>query len=354
MLRPINDLPYAPALAAAHDLLCHLVKWLCDPARVPGDVTNANLKALHPSATVGDWLVNFMGRSHRKQKLSQCAGKIARLSVAEKTAIRRWMEVVPDVRAQFGANTPPWPTASPCAGENWEALRALAEAFYAIGLEKGLPFDEAGNPVASDGLTRKGLVEKFKTAISGQVCVLCDGPLGSPEVDHWLAKKVFPCLSVAPDNLVPACHSCNSREHKGEKPVWTANAAAPFAEWFHPFHLPIADRAEPLYRDGKVTLTATTPAHERHVANVEGLLHLSERWTVDFKAKYQETQGKLRGKLRRGRMKPTADDLQDRLEEFLEEIEDEGDAPHGLMRRLVIRSALEPERLQAWLDELSA
>jgi hypothetical protein len=352
MLRPINGLPYLPALEASHALLCQLIRWLCEPARAPGDVTNDNIKALHPAEAVGNWLVWLMGRSHRKQKLSKCAGTIAGLPLAEKTAIHDWIEVIPNVRAQFGNGRSAWPAAHPCTGESWEALRALTEAFYEIGLEEGLPFDSEGNPVASGGLTRKGLVKQFKDAVSSQTCIFCDGPLGSPEVDHWLAKKVFPCLAVAPDNLVPACHACNSREHKGEKPTWTAGAASPFADWFHPFHLPIGDLAAPLYRDGKVELTAATPAHESHVANVEGLLHLSKRWTIEFHVFSKGTKNILRGKLKRGRLALTEAALRDQLEECLREIEDEGDAPHGLMRNLVIRSALEPARLQAWLNEL--
>jgi hypothetical protein len=352
MLRPINGLPYLPALEASHALLCQLIQWLCEPARASGDITEANIKAMHRAEAVGNWLVWFMGRSRRTRKLSKCAGILADLPLAEKAAVHDWIGVVPNVRGQFGDGASAWPAAHPCAGESWEALRALTEAFYEIGLEEGLPFDEAGNPVASGGLTRKGLVKQFKDTVSSQTCIFCDGPLGSPEVDHWLAKKVFPCLAVAPDNLVLACHACNSREHKGEKPTWTVGAAAPFADWFHPFYLPIGDRAAPLYRDGKVELTAATPAHAPHVANLEGLLHLSERWTVEFRNQVQWTQGRLRGKVRRGRLALTEAALRDQLEEYVREIEDEGDAPNRLIRNLVMRSALEPTRLQDWLDEL--
>ena len=39
-------------------------------------------------------------------------------------------------------------------------------------------------------------------------CVLCETTIVS-EVDHYLPKKHFPLLSVAPDNLLPVCHLCN-------------------------------------------------------------------------------------------------------------------------------------------------
>jgi hypothetical protein len=71
---------------------------------------------------------------------------------------------------------------------------------------------------------------------------------------------------------------------------------------------------------------------------------------------YGRYQRELADNIRRHRVAPTAEAVRAQLHEYLAEIEVgiEGTRPHHrLVQRLVIESALEPARLEAWLVDVT-
>jgi hypothetical protein len=71
------------------------------------------------------------------------------------------------------------------------------------------------------------------------VCPYCDGEIGTPELDHYLAKSGFPLLACSPWNLIPVCKSCNDViTAKGERPALTIGPPRSTADWLHPFFRP--------------------------------------------------------------------------------------------------------------------
>ena len=130
-----------------------------------------------------------------------------------------------------------------------------------------------------------------------QVCPYCDGDLGSPEVDHFYPKSKHPYLSCHPLNLVPACHTCNSRENKGEKVPLEIDADDQLEAWFHPFLQPATGLFEiRLERDGNATqpvLCSADPLTQQRLRNLTDLVGLDERWRVALSRKTRATQKKI-------------------------------------------------------------
>jgi len=117
-----------------------------------------------------------------------------------------------------------------------QTLRGFFTSFYDPNLydNNGFPVPDGHNP---DRFCRKKFLEQFQTTNHELgVCVLCDGDLGDPDIDHFYSKKVFPDLSCHPGNLVPICKSCNGRARKGEKPPMDKGVEDPIHNWFHPYY----------------------------------------------------------------------------------------------------------------------
>jgi truncated hemoglobin YjbI len=68
---------------------------------------------------------------------------------------------------------------------------------------------------------------------------------------------------------------------------------------------------------------------------------------------YGDYQRELADKIRRGRVAGTLDGLREELREYLTQINIGTRKYHPFLQKLVVESALEPERLEAWLVELT-
>lgn len=353
MLRPITPV-CQPALDACHALQTRLVLWLCESGRKAADVTATNLCTLHASPIAGSWLIAFLDKKLKDTKLLKRAKVIAGLPTTEKGNITAWLNASNNTASQFQNPPPVWPAKPTCSEKGWAALRELLESFYTKGLGEGLPFDETGSPVATGGVDRESFVKAFKSANGEITCILCDGPLGSPEVDHWIAKKHYPSLSTCSHNLIPICHECNSRANKGEKPVW-ADSANAFDDWFHPVFRSANGWMEPRHQTMQaIKVVATSPVHTNRVNNLDKLIKLSDRWTSEFKMQFNAYKKTLRGKISRGRITATQVDLASELHEFELEIADENPLKaNSVIRKLTLSTMQEPAKLGALLTELT-
>ncbi|MFI2366688.1 HNH endonuclease [Promicromonospora sp. NPDC019610] len=63
--------------------------------------------------------------------------------------------------------------------------------------------------MAQKGSPARDVYDQIK--VLSDFCVLCGAQLVT-ELDHYLPKKHFPLLAVAPENLLPVCHPCNHRK----------------------------------------------------------------------------------------------------------------------------------------------
>jgi len=353
MLRTIT-LVCQPALDACHALQTRLILWLCEPGRVPADITETNLRTLHASPIVGNWLIEFLNKEYERVTLLSRVVSIAGFPTVDKALIVNWLNSSNNTATQFQNPPPAWPAKPACSAQAWNTVKDLLTQFYSKGLGEGLPFDVDGSPIAAGGVNREAFVAAFKQTHGDRACVLCDGPLGLPEVDHWIAKKHFPGLSTASHNLIPICHECNSRSNKGEKPVWQ-NAGNAFDGWFHPVFRPARGCLVPTHQTmQRIVVTPTSPVHAQRVQKLDGLVKLSERWTSEFKAQSRAYKNTLRGKIRRGRIPATTIAISLELQDIQQDIATENPLEaNSIIRNLTLSSLQAPANLAALLVELT-
>ena len=365
MLRPINTVPCTPALHACRQLQVRLFEWLCDPAVGPHDITEANAAARVPTQAEADWLWAFLQKVDKGVTLLDHAREIAGATVETKTLLITWVRTVSDVPAQFGGTPPVWPTRLSelqLTAAQRKAVGSLALSFYTKGLKatKGLPYDAAGVATTVAGVTYTQFVQEFRDLHRAnpdphahEVCVLCGGPLGSPEMDHWILESAFPILSVCGHNLIPACGECNSPACKGQKPVFKDNPPA-FADWFHPYCRHAGNSLVLSYDLPQqcVVVTSASPAAAVRVRNLDDLLCLSSRWSREFKAKYSTITRILKKRVTEGRMTSTPDDIAAYIQNAQADLLPS--EPHAQVHQLVLTAALEPPRLAAWETELNS
>jgi hypothetical protein len=117
------------------------------------------------------------------------------------------------------------------------------------------------------------------------VCPYCDGEIGTPELDHYLAKSAFPLLACSPRNLVPVCRSCNDAiTAKGDSPAITEGDPRSMQDWLHPFFRPASPNVC-IQLVGSPTasiprLTSTDSTEQIRLDNHASLIpSLSPRWT---------------------------------------------------------------------------
>jgi hypothetical protein len=219
------------------------------------------------------------------------AQTLADLAIAQKRSLLAWIRVIEDVGAQFGEDCPVWPTPlSEHAG--WQAFAGLTLAFYDKWNSHGLPFDGLGHPTAL-GVTYRQFVADFKALHGDRVCVACDGPLGTGQVDHWITKAHFPKSDT----------------------------------------------------EFRVIIAAIHVEDEARAARLEELLCLGERWTKEFIAAYGVLQKMLRKLVKEGWISATADGLRSEINRELAKLLPE-ETYFELQRRLY-HCVLEPERLDA-------
>jgi hypothetical protein len=340
--------PCWAGIAAGFEFQLSFAIWLCDANIRAADVTPAGLSALCASDHARNWLWDFLDSSVDKRALLDDARQIADLVVAQKQSLLSWVKVVKDVGAQFSELCEPWP-APPRDNVGWIPFERLMCAFYSKWQSKGLPFDAVGNAVAKDGVTYAQFVTDFKDAHGNRTCVFCGGPLGTPQVDHWIPKTSFPLFAIAPENLIPICNECNRPGVKGSKATYQLAAAFAFADWFHPYFRPGFGKFEIRYADPetdlRVCMEAKAVEDVPRVERLNGLLSLHDRWTSEFKAMYGELQKKLRQLVQAGRIAPHADDLREEIKDEISKLLKE--EIHYELRSLLLNSALDPARLEA-------
>jgi hypothetical protein len=210
----------------------------------------------------------------------------------------------------------------------------LATHLVKFELYEGLPIDAQGS--AGQSFNRSQFVEVFKQENYGRVCPFCDGDRNGPQVDHWLPKSKYPALSCHPKNLVPICYRCNALE-KGEKVPLDTASPQPFDNWFHPYERAAYGHSTVTVDGTHVSLTDVDPVQQSRLNNFDQLVKLTQRWWEEYKSQKRNYLNQLRERMRRGRSKPTAEDILDTVQSWLEDIAAERTLmPHSIMRRVVL------------------
>jgi hypothetical protein len=338
------------------------VAWLCDVNVGSADIIQANLvPPCVPTQIEADWLWGFLQKIDAGQSLLARAQILAAMSPADKGLLKGWVAAVSNLEKQFQSNPPVWPIARPTIPDAaWQAFRELMEAFYEKGLRSGLPYATNGSPVVNGGVMYAQFVQEFRDTHrlnpnpdAREVCVLCGGELKDIEVDHWIAKSVYPLLSVCADNLLPICGECNSTDNKGTKAV---HCQGDFSDWFHPYRRHANGNVQMGYdlQARSIICTRVNPADAVKVANLDKLLNLSKRWTREFKAEYAKQQGILIQRERRRINKGQTRHAQNEILIHLQNVQDDliSTEPHYEVHSVLCTAMLEQSRLAAWEVEL--
>ncbi len=116
------------------------------------------------------------------------------------------------------------------------------------------------------------------------VCPYCDESLGSPKLDHYYAKYLWPLLAISPWNLIPVCNSCNELIAKADRPALSVGSTDPAGDWLHPIHRPSGATAV-IELSGPPTQPAPSLASPDAIENTRLAKHFSlirtlgDRWT---------------------------------------------------------------------------
>jgi hypothetical protein len=364
MLKPIHRVPCSPALAACQQLMRRFALWICNPGTSAANLTHQGLQPpAMPTAIEADWLWEFLQGIETGQRLLDRVSVLVAMPAAQKAALTAWVQSVSALAAQFQPPAAPWPVACPLSSKtDWTAFKTLMEAFYEKAFRGGLPYLEGGTPVAAGGVTYAQFVQAFRDTHrlnpqpdAREVCVLCGGLLGeTPHVDHWLLKSAFPLLSMCADNLTLICSKCNEAPNKGVKPVHTNGS---FTNWFHPYLRPGHGviRLEYDFHTVAVRCSAVGAADHTKAQNLDGLLNLASRWTLEFKAEYAKQQGVLRKreerKIKAARPRHTQQDIENYVQQWVDDLVDT--EPDHEVHALLGKAMSEPARIRAWLEELA-
>jgi hypothetical protein len=351
MLHPIKVPRCAPALEWLVQLQQDILIQLCDPATTIELVIPAWIAAIRPDYSM--WLEKFARRFHNKKSLLASMRTIAAASTAQKQAILRHFGTSQLFAEAFDVTvaTPTMLSSLDSLGRDRIALalRHLLEAFYEIALYEGLPISAQGS--AGQSFNRSQFVEMFKQENYGRVCPFCDGDMNGPQVDHWLPKSKYPALSCHPKNLVPICYRCNALEKGGKIPLDIANPR-PFDNWFHPYERAAHGNFTIVVDGAHVSLTNSDLVQQNRLNNFDQLIKLTQRWWEEYRSQKNNYLSQLRGRIRKGRSKPTAEDVLETVQSWLEDIAAERTLmPHSIMRRVVLErvQTTESPDFDGWL-----
>lgn len=350
MLRPIHRVACWNGLQAGFDLQVALARWLCAVTTTGALVNEGGVAGVRPHVDVQSWLWSFLRPRAGQLRLVDAAVVVADQSPVDKQALLAWIDVVRDVGAQFQPNPIRWPE-PPRALTAWGAFKELMLAFYDR-LKLGLPFDGNGNVVAENGITYSQFVAEYKAIHGERACVLCGGPLGKLEVDHWIHKAEFPILAIAPENLLPTCRGCNVAPAKGMKPTYRPSDPVAFADWFHPYLRPGHGRIAVSYDDAHTSVVpvAHDPADAGRSDSLDRLLDLRARWTAEFKARHGALRRSLSQLAHRGRLERTTVALRRELEHRLVALV--AGEPNSEIERLLLDHSATPYVLSTLLEEI--
>ncbi len=225
-----------------------------------------------------------------------------------------------------------------------KTLRGFFTLFYDPNL-----YESNGYPIHSpESFTRKQFLGEFRQSnLNIGVCVLCDGDLGDPDVDHFYSKKVYPDLCCHSANLVPICKSCNGRARKGEKAPLDESEADPMQKWFHPYYRSAEGHYQVDFEenDGRSwpVLKGDNSLNQERLDKHDWLVGLSERWHTTLGHVMRTTVKQFRAK--------GVIDFQSALLTLAENTKfDIGELPYGILRCGFFKVAAEGHALL--LDEL--
>lgn len=85
------------------------------------------------------------------------------------------------------------------------------------------------NRMARERSPARDVYDQIK--VMSEFCVLCETTIVS-ELDHYLPKKHFPLLAVAPENLLPVCHRCNHKKAEYRPDHTQAALLNPYYDYF--------------------------------------------------------------------------------------------------------------------------
>lgn len=204
-----------------------------------------------------------------------------------------------------------------------------------------------GYPVANEIVfNRKEFLKQFYEDNEIGVCVLCDGDLGDPDVDHFYPKKEFPDLSLHIGNLVPICKNCNSRARKGEKTPFDFGQAEQFRNWYHPYYRSASDYFVKFeLRNDRIWpfLDSDEAVEKNRLQNLNNLIGLEDRWKTRLRHIVRTTIKQLR--------KVNFVNLEAKLLEMSDSIDCEiGDLPFGILHTGYLKFA--GEGCEQLLEEL--
>lgn len=269
-----------------------LLAAVCDPRTKGGDVTEAWCLGLR-----GDidpiWLRAFLSR---KDKLANiCRPLLAHLQAIAGAQDALKQQVIDQFTYNqgfaeaFDCTAPKPHPLKPIAALGDIALSNAVRGFFTIFYDPEF-YKDKGFPVptlSGRKFTRDFFLARFKENNIGiGVCVLCDGGLGDPDLDHFYAKKVYPGLSCHQENLVPICKTCNGRNRKGEKAPLDVDANDPMENWFHPYWRCAAGcySIEFVTKDQGLwpVLRSANPLNQLRLDNLDKLVDLGQRWQSDM------------------------------------------------------------------------
>ncbi len=215
-------------------------------------------------------------------------------------------------------------------GRIWMEIRGLFESFYNPGFYASGGGGYRLRAIKDQGFDVFDKTEFLRLFIKANpnlgVCPMCDGSLGDAEVDHFLPKSKYPFLSMHPLNLVPICQTCNNFRRKGDKVPLDPGDTDPTAGWFHPYLRPAAGQFCVRFLrtdDGLVVdICGVDQITQRRVDNLDALIGLRERWSVELQSRVKATVLHIGKHLRRSqRTQLSEEELCTKLAEWADSAE---------------------------------
>lgn len=287
-LHPLSLPPSATLLAAVVDLLRTLLRELAEPALVPATVNTAWVRSVWPGQAP-EWVNKFCGRNQiaRIQVLANAPAAV-RLAIYDEFCRQNDFKTVFVAGGDFRDFT------TLLAGD--AALETAISDFFKkcydlLGENNNAGwrgYEFAGGHVVSKGTYREDFCNIAPTR---EVCPYCDGSIGTPELDHYLWKDGFPFLACSPQNLFPACGSCNEvATAKGNRPALTLGPPRSMNDWLHPLFRPATEQVSIQLTGPRQSaiprLHSPDPVEQTRLNNHENLVRtLAPRWTKRAAAK---------------------------------------------------------------------
>lgn len=316
-----------------------LLKALADPALDPKAIDAAWVQNVRRRLLTPEWVRRFC--------LDGQEDRIRAIAAATLTARRAlYEEFCRQNRRQA------WPT----AGGNFQDLSSLP-GFNAVLAEQVKVFFERCYKLLSHDKNRRWLGYEFRggRVISNRsykedfcgepptnvVCPYCDGEIGTPELDHYLAKSRFPLLACSPWNLLPVCHSCNNAvTGKGDNLMITLGPPYSTADWLHPFFRPATDHVR-MRLDGApkkpIPQLHSPDASEQRCldSHTSAIPSLPERWERKAAAYYAE----LVRTVRRRNAIPALDSIVKTA--LVDCLDERGKSPSSMVKAAVCQAVLD-------------